>query len=92
MIGKKARHYINKHICNCKNNTTFFNTLNWVKQEDAYKAIEIAKEEVKEKAIINYKKLCAYQSFGKCHRICKTYDSSCTDECNYLQEFIDKLK
>lgn len=91
-MAKKARRYINEHIHNHKNNITFFNTLNWVKQEDAYKAIEMAQEEVKEKAITNYKKLCAYQSFGKCHRICKTYDNPCTDECKYLQEFIDKLK
>jgi len=92
MIGKKARHYINEHIHNHKNNITFFNTLNWVKKEDAYKAIEIAQEEVKSKAINNYMKLCVYASFGECHRNCKTYGNPCTKECNLVQEFIDKLK
>ncbi len=96
MKSKKAEEYINKkkhedypggHLCY------------QLSDENAKKAVEIAEEEMRERAIKAHRfsclhlKVCDLKMDGTCHIICKMEPPyrECSNECQFMKEFIDEL-
>lgn len=98
MKSKKAEEYID-NVSVHYTETCYKNDLYFISDKEAAKAVELAEEEMREKAIEAHKESCVYRSPVEIHmdgvvclecRLQLPY-RQCTDKCLFIKEFIDEL-